>query len=288
MKSMTGYGYAEYQDEKRHYILEVKSYNNRYLDILISIPNFLNPLETEIREVINKRAERGRIEVYLKVREIEEDVEINIDNELAKNYSKSLKNLLEVAKIDDRVSLSHILALEGVVKEERQHNIDEYRDVIIPLLEDALNQWEKARIKEGKETLIDILKNIAIIEDTVKLFSEKSSEIEGYIKANIKNRFKEVLGDAVAEQRFLAETAVLLVKYSINEEIARLTGHIDSLKQSAESKISAGKKMDFICQELNREINTIGSKSFIFEINNKVIEAKDGLEKIREQLRNIE
>ncbi|MDC7126516.1 MAG: YicC family protein [Spirochaetales bacterium] len=288
MKSMTGYGYAEYQDEKIHLILEVKSYNNRYLDIIINQPVFLNPLEADIRKYINDRAERGRIEVYLRMRELEEDIVFHLDRSAAKTYSDALKELSQIAGINEKLELSHLLSFDGMLKAEKKRDIEEYKKKVFPLLEEAFKQWDDSRIKEGQETYNDISSSLDVIYGAVDLFEEKASEMEENIKTNIKTRFNEVLGDEVAEQRILAETAVLLVKYSINEEIVRLKGHLDSFKTSALSGDAVGKKLDFICQEINREINTIGSKSVIIEINQKVVDVKDSLENIREQLRNVE
>ena len=288
MKSMTGYGSAEYQDEKIHFILEIKSYNNRYLDIIINQPVFLNPIEPEIRKYIGDNAERGRVEIYLKIRELEEDVVFHIDKHAASEYADSLRALCEAVGIDEEINLAHLLSFEGLLKSEKKRDIDEYRKKIFPLLETCLVQWDESRLREGKETAEDINANLAVIYDAAELFKARAGEMEDNIRTNIKTRFAEVLGNEADEQRIMTETAVLLVKYSINEEIVRLKGHLDSFKAAAESGNAVGKKLDFICQEINREVNTIGSKSFIMELNQRVIQVKDSLENIREQLRNIE
>ena len=288
MKSMTGYGYAEYQDEKQHLILEIKSYNNRYLDVVINQPVFLNGLEAEIRKYISDNAERGRVEVYLRVRELEEDLVFHLDKNAASAYADTLRQLAEAAGLEQSVKLEHLLSFEGILKTEKNRDIEEYREKIMPLLETCLGQWEDSRLKEGLETRADIKSHLDIIYGAVELFTARAAEIEDNIKNNIKAKFIDVLGDELDENRVLAETAVLLVKYSISEEISRLKGHLDSFSESMESGGSVGKKLDFICQEINREVNTIGSKSIIMEVNQKVVEVKDSLENIREQLRNVE
>lgn len=288
MKSMTGYGSAEYQDEKIHLILEMKSYNNRYLDIIINQPVFLNSLEPEIRKYIGENAERGRVEFYLKIRELEEDVVFHLDKHAASAYADSLRELTDVVGIDEKVSLAHLLSFEGLLKSEKKRDIDDYRKKIFPLLDTCLAQWEESRCKEGVETAKDINAHLAVIYEAVELFKSRAGEMEDNIKTNIRTRFNEVLGSEIDEQRILTETAVLLVKYSINEEIVRLKGHLDSFTSASKSGSAIGKKLDFICQEINREVNTIGSKSFIMELNQKVVEVKDSLENIREQLRNVE
>jgi len=288
MKSMTGYGYSEYQDEKIHFILEMKSYNNRYLDIIINQPVFLNALEPEIRKYISDNAERGRVEIYLKVRELEEDIVFHLDKTAAASYAETLRGLTDAAGLDEDINLSHLLSFEGILKTEKKRDIEEYWTKISPLLEDCFAQWDESRQKEGVETSADIKSNLSVIYDAIELFKSKAGEMEDNIKNNIRAKFAEVLGDDIGEQRVLAETAVLLVKYSINEEIVRLKGHLDSFSAATESGGAVGKKLDFICQEVNREVNTIGSKSVILELNQKVVEVKDALENIREQLRNVE
>lgn len=288
MKSMTGYGYSEYQDDKIHIILEMKSYNNRYLDIIINQPVFLNALEPEIRKYIGGNAERGRVELYLKVRELSEELVFHLDKSAAASYAGTLRELTAAAGLDDNINLSHLLSFEGILKTEKKRDIDEYRSKIIPLLEDCFQQWDETRVKEGLETATDIKSNLSILYEAVELFKSRADEMEDNIKNNIRTKFADVLGDELGEQRVLAETAVLLVKYSINEEIVRLKGHLDSFSSAADSGGAVGKKLDFICQEINREVNTIGSKSFIMEINQRVVEVKDALENIREQLRNVE
>jgi len=285
---MTGYGYEEYQDEKLHVSLEIKSYNNRYLDIIINQPSFLNPLEQQLRKYISENAERGRVELYLRVRELEEELILHLDKSAAASYAGTLRELSQIAGLSDKIELSHLLAFDGILKTEKKRDIDNYQQRITPLLEKCFRQWEESRIIEGRSTEEDIKRNISLIYDAIALFEEKAAEMETNIKTNIRAKFMDVLGDQIDEQRVLAETAVLLVKYSINEEIVRLKGHLDSFLAAVSGADAVGKKLDFICQEINREVNTIGSKSFMLEVNQKVIEVKDSLENIREQLRNVE
>ncbi len=288
MKSMTGYGYAEYQDDKIHLSIEIKSYNNRYLDIVINQPAFLNGLEPELRKYISSNAERGRVEVYLRVRELEEDVVFYIDKAAAKSYADALKGLTDAAGLDEKISLSHLLSFEGVLKSEKNRDLDEYFAKIMPLMKSCMSQWEDSRIKEGAETEGNIKSHLDVIYKALTVFEKNAAEMENHILTNIKTKFTDVLGDQLDEQRVLAETAVLLVKYSINEEISRLRGHLDSFSSALKLDEAIGKRLDFVCQEINREVNTIGSKSIIMEVNETVVSVKDSLENIREQLRNVE
>ena len=288
MKSMTGYGYSEYQDEQIHISFEIKSYNNRYLDIIINLPPFLNSLEPELRKLITADAARGRVEVYIRVRELEEDLTVHLDRGAVKAYSETLRELASAAGIEADLRPADFLQLEGILKTEKKRDIDIYRLRVNELYAECSRQWDASRKAEGRTAEEDIRSHIGQIADALVLFEQKAGEMESNIVSGIRTKFSEVLGDQADEQRVLAETAVLLVKYSINEEIVRLRAHIDAFLKEAGSGSAVGKKLDFLCQEINREINTIGSKSFMVEINQKVVDVKDKLENIREQLRNVE
>ena len=285
---MTGFGFAEYIDDTYSVSIDLKSYNNRFLDIAVNLPPFLNPLEPKIREYLSGRVSRGRVEVYVRYRELEEDLRVVLDRAAARNYLDILEELSDIAGKHEPVTLGHLIGLEGVLKTEKVRNIEDIWLRILPGLNEAFARYEENRLREGEAARTDILSNLAIIRNTVSLFSEHAAGLEQDIRENIAKRFKEVLGDLVDEPRVLAETAVLLVKFSINEEIVRLDGHIGEFERIVHSGEQAGKKLDFLCQELNREFNTVGSKSSVLEINRAVVESKDALEKIREQLRNIE
>ena len=156
------------------------------------------------------------------------------------------------------------------------------------MLNEAYDEFDASRLREGAVTKQDILGHLAVLKAATGLFQERSRDLEALIQSNLRERFDQVMGNRMDEDRVLAETAVLLVKFSIDEEISRLTGHLDAFADIADSDGPVGKKLDFICQEVNREINTVGSKSTLYEINQRVVDAKDSLEKIREQLRNVE
>ena len=268
--------------------LELKSYNNRYLDLFVNLPSFLSPLEPRVRETVAVKVQRGRIEVTLKVKELEEDVRIFLDSSSAKAYAGALEELSRIVGIEERIHLSHLLKMDGILKTEKNRNLELYWSVLEPVLSVALEEFETSRIREGASTETDILSNLELLELNLGIVEKNAPELERYIKDNLYARFTEMLGESVDESRVYAETAVLLVKYSINEEIVRLRSHLDSFKMTTSESGSIGRKLDFICQEINREVNTIGSKSFLIEVNQAVIEMKDALEKIREQLRNVE
>lgn len=288
MKSMTGYGLSEYQDEKIRMVTEIKSYNNKYLDISINLPPFLSPLDIETRKYVKNRVGRGRVEITVRIKELEEDLAVVVDREAVKTYNTALKEIAEEAEINESPHISHFLRLEGVIKTLKNRDMERYRRILFSELDRVFEVYEEGRQTEGKETAADIFLNLDILSDSLEIIKGKEKELEEIFKNNILTRFQEMINGDVDENRVLAETALLLMKYGIGEEINRLESHFGQFKRIAAQPGQVGKKLDFICQEINREINTIGSKSTLLEISHAVVEAKDSLEKIREQLRNVE
>ena len=288
MKSMTGYGYTEYADEKLNLTLEIKSYNNKYLDIYINLPPFLSPLEPDVREFLNRRIPRGKVECSVRLKEMEEDLEISIDKPAVSGYFKALSELKDAAGINEEIRLSHLLRMDGVLKTRKNRDIERYGNIINRCLEEAFSEYNESKIREGKVTEEDLLNSLKVLEEKAELFAGRADQMEADISNNIRERFKKLLEDSYDENRVLAETALLLMKYSINEEIVRLRGHLVSFRQDMKTDRPVGKKLDFLCQEIGREINTIGSKSNMQEVIQGVVESKDCLDRIREQLRNCE
>ena len=288
MKSMTGYGISEIQNKKIRMVCEIKSYNNKFLDMSINIPSFLSPLDPEIRRWIQDRVARGRVELTVRVKELEEDLEVIVDPSAVKTYSNALSEIAAAAGIHEEPHISHFLKLEGVLTTLQKRNIDEYRDTLFTEMEKAFVEYEKVKEIEGFQTERDIENNLSALEEMLILVKSKEKEMEQTFKNNIVTRFHELLNEELDENRVLSETALLLMKYGIGEEINRLEGHFKQFRIFLKENNPVGKKLDFLCQEINREINTIGSKTTLLEISSSVVGAKDSLEKIREQLRNVE
>jgi uncharacterized protein (TIGR00255 family) len=288
MISMTGYGYTEGLSSDYQYSCEVKSYNNRYLDVLVNIPSFLSPLEPKVRDFFSDSVLRGRVEVNIRYRDLEEDIELHLDKKTASAYVRGLKELGSSLDISGELQIRDFLGIEGIFKQVKNRDLDLYWERIQPGLEDILEQWKKSRLREGEKTSDHIAKEISRIKALYDIFIQKGSELEAYIKEDVRSRFQDVLGQEVDENRILSEVAVLLVKYSIKEEQIRLGSHLEHFDKLANEPGAKGKKLDFLCQEMGREINTIGSKSPFADLNQSVVEAKDALENIREQLKNVE
>lgn len=288
MKSMTGYGYIETLEENFQASVEIKSYNNRYSEVSVGLPSFLQPLEPRVKQFLSDAVGRGKVDVYVRFRELEEPVDIHLDESGVKAYSVAFEKLAELTGLTEAPRISDFLMVEGLLKPVKHRDLDSYWDKLSPLFEAARERWEETRVVEGAKTQDDVLGHIASIEAARELFTSYAGELESRIKDGLKEKFEAVLGQEIDENRILAETAMLLVKYSINEEIQRLGAHLERFREYAASEGPVGKKLDFLCQEINREINTIGSKSVILEVNQAVVEAKDALENVREQLRNVE
>jgi uncharacterized protein (TIGR00255 family) len=285
---MTGFAHREIEREGLRGSLELKSYNNRYLDLYIYMPPYLSRLEPRIRSFISERIVHGKVEVSLRIREIDAPVSVSADLEAAKSVVAMLRRISDVCALQDAPKLGNILGFEGVVAFER--NLDEGAlwARLEPELEACFADYDESRLREGRATAADIGTQMARVSAAVSLISSKASEIEATIKKQLIARFEETLGDAVDQGRVLTELASYLMKYTINEELSRLSAHIDSFGRIMETEKAPGKKLDFLCQEMNREVNTIGSKSMMLEVSRAVVELKDALENIREQLRNVE
>jgi len=288
MKSMTGYAYRESISGNITVSVEIKGYNSRFLDLSIYLPSWLSSLETGMREYMSSRFARGKVEVSVRVREHNAGITVSINENAAKMYEKAIRGLAGTLGTKEEPSLAMILGLDGVLETETNRDAEKYSALIQPVLIAASDQFETERIREGKHTEEDILSHIAILKESAESISAHVPELEASIKENLRSRFEELLGDRIDESRILAETAVLLVKYTISEELARLSAHLEEFRLEAERNSSPGKKLDFLCQEINREINTIGSKTPVLEVSRTVVEMKNALENIREQLRNVE
>lgn len=289
MKSMTGYGFCELNEEKFSLKVEVKSYNNRYLDINHNIPYFLAPIEQEIDNKIKEICSRGHVDLIIRIKNTIENIAVTVDTGTAKSYLEAFKQIQNLSEGKISYTFSDLISQEGVIGAEHNDNADLYRESVMNALNKSLEMYNSSKEREGEATKKDLIRLENSLETSLEKVKTRAGDLEKLIKENLYSRFKEMLSDqAYDENRILAELAVMLVKYSINEEISRLTAHLDLFSSLVNSDVPVGRRLDFLCQEMNREINTIGSKSQIVEVNFEVVNMKDCLENIREQLRNIE
>ena len=224
----------------------------------------------------------------MRVRELATQTQAFLDRELATQYIQTLQDLRKLAGIRKPLGLEHLLSLEGIIRTDRQRDPEGVRPLVLQALELAYDQFDSARVREGASTVSDIQVQVNRIQSGLGTIETLAETIEKTIVEGVRSKFAEVLGSQIDEQRVLTEAAALVVKHSINEELHRIRTHIGSFVQTLQAGEPAGKKLDFLSQELNREINTIGSKAFLVPVTQEVVAMKDALENIREQLRNLE
>ena len=287
MISMTGYGYSEINYENAVISVEIKSVNSRFLDLSINLPPYLNAIESFFRNLIIKNISRGKVDVFIRVKELESDAQIVADTKIAQSYSEAIKQVAKAIGYDENnIPLSLILSQTGVLNTNKNYDVQDYQKKIEPVFQNALEIFLSDAKREGENLKADLKQKLSKLEECADFFEKWQPKMEEIFKQQIVSRFNELLGEQVDQNRIMTEVAAMLVKYTINEEIVRLKSHIKAMKQEMENPFP-GKKLDFICQEMNREINTIGSKNQFAEVGAMVICAKDSLENIREQSKNI-
>jgi len=289
MTSMTGYAYEEVSSEKAVVSVEIKSVNSRFLDLSINLPPYLNPLESYYRGKITESVVRGKVDVYIRVKELETDAEVTADTGVAVSYMNAIKKVADACGYDsNNIPLSLILNQPGVLNSNRSYDVEKYKNLIEPVFNASLKKFCADREREGANMKADLESKLGKLEECAAFFKDWQPKMETAFKEQVTAKFQELLGDHADENRIMTETAAMIVKYTINEEIVRLHSHIAAMKSELKNNPTPGKKLDFICQEMNREINTIGSKNQFQEVGAMVITAKDSLENIREQSKNVE
>lgn len=289
MNSMTGYGFKEAIIDNTQISVEIKSVNNRFLDLNIYLPSFLNPLEKQIRQIITQKIVRGKVDISIRVKDLNTSATVIADESAAKKYYDAILKISNSLNYKEKeIPLSLILNQEGVLNVTYQYDAQKYWEKIKDIFDEVFNQFIEDRKREGENLKVDLLKKLSVLDECALFFKEWQPKMEQKFKEQITRRFTELLQDKVDENRIMAEVAAMLVKYTINEEIVRLQSHLKALRFELTESPYPGKRLDFICQEANREINTIGSKNQFVEVGQMVINAKDALENIREQSKNVE
>lgn len=291
MYSMTGYGMGEHSNDKSHVKIEIKSVNNRYCDIAIRLPKNLIALEDRIKREIRNKVSRGKIDVFVNIDNLETNSsEIDVDIPLAKQYYNAILKLKNELNIDSKITLSDIYKMQGVITATvEEDDVEEYWEVLEVALKTAVDNFLEMRKTEGENLKLDMkdkLSNIVLSAEKIKEKAPVSLEQNTQkLKDNIKNNLRDENLDI---QRLTTEVAIMCDKLSIDEEVTRIFLHISQFNDIINHNEPVGRKLDFLIQELNREVNTIGSKSTDIEILNNVVNLKSEIEKIREQIQNIE
>ena len=291
IKSMTGYGKSEQTIDSLNVTVEIKSVNHRYFEFSARVPREYGFLEEKLKKYCNSLITRGKVECYVSVEDLEErEMEVNVNETLAAGYVKALKELSERFGLKDDISAVTLSRYPDVITLHKASE-DEERiwNAIKTVAETAVSKFIEMRETEGSKLRGDILSRADYIIECVEFIEGRSPETVREYNEKLKQRMKELLGDAaVDEQRLLNEAAIYADKIAVDEETVRLRSHISQLRDFMNSSEAIGRKLDFLVQEINREANTIGSKAQDVDIAKKVIAIKAEVEKIREQVQNIE
>lgn len=293
IKSMTGFGRGEYTDGKRNITVEIKSVNHRYSDITVKMPRRYGFAEDKIKSAVKEKLRRGKVDVSVMVENItENDINIKLNQPIAKQYYENLKLLKQSFDLSGEITLELLATMPDVMKAIADVEDEEEitKAILIPLSR-AAEDLESMRQAEGEKLAADLLEKGRTIKSILDKIEERAPGVVKDYTARLKDRITELLdGNAtLPEERILTEAAIFADKSAIDEEITRLNSHLAQLEKILTSGgDTQGKKLDFLVQEMNREANTIGSKANDITITNYMLEIKSEIEKIREQVQNIE
>lgn len=292
LKSMTGFGRSEIAQVERKITVEIKAVNHRYCDITIKLPKKLNFFEAAIRNLLKQYIGRGKIDIYITYEDYtENNVCVKYNAELAKEYYENLKKMSNDFGIANDVSVSTLAKFPDVFTlEEQTINEAELWELVEEAIRSAASRFVETRIAEGENLKKDLLSKLDYMLELVDFIEERSPKVVTEYRNKLYAKVAELLGDTKLDESILAtEITIYADKICVDEETVRLRSHIQNMKNILENdNDNVGRKLDFIAQEMNREANTILSKSGDLEITNKAIDLKTEIEKVREQVQNIE
>ena len=291
LKSMTGFGRCEIANEQQKITVEMKSVNHRYCDINIKMPKKLSIFEAGMRSLLKKYIQRGKVDVFISYEDYtENNMVLKYNEELAAEYVEVLKRMSEKFGIEDDVRTSSLSRYPDVLSlEEQAIDADELWSVLENALTQACVQFVETRVAEGENLKNDLISKLDGMLVDVDYIEARSPEILTEHRQRLEAKVRELLGDStIDESRIITETTIFADKICVDEEIVRLRSHIASTRQALIDGGSIGRKLDFIAQEMNREANTILSKANDLEVANHAINLKTEIEKVREQIQNIE
>lgn len=291
IKSMTGFGRCEVLKDSRKFTVELKSVNHRYLDVNIRMPKKLNFFETSIRTLLKSYADRGKVDIFITYEDLSQSqVSVKYNAALAAEYLKYLNQMAEEFSLDNDVRVSTLSRYPEVfTMEECSEDEDELWNGLKEALEGAFSQFVEMRTKEGERLKEDILLKLDLLSEQIRFIEERSPQIIAEYRTKLEEKMRELLEDTqIDDNRIAAEVILFADKICTDEEVVRLKSHIQHMKETLEESNGIGRKLDFIAQEMNREANTILPKANDLDISNRAISLKTEIEKIREQIQNIE
>lgn len=289
MLSMTGYGRAMRAEDGRELTVELKSVNHRFLDLSFRMPRGLMFLEDEVRKLISRRVSRGHVDVFMTYRNLRSDARtVTVDRALFDAYARALDELSGSGLRDDRSLMAVARMNDVLIVTEAEEDQEALRRLTADTVNDALDALLQMRTREGIEMKRDLVNRIDHIEEMTGEIEARYPETVQEYKARLRVSIEEMIGQGVDEARLLTEVAIMADRSAIAEETVRLRAHIAQLRECMEKNEPVGRRIDFLVQELNREVNTISSKSQDVPITRCVVSLKAEIEKLREQLQNIE
>lgn len=291
VKSMTGYGRAQRQIGGRDITVEIKAVNHRFFEFSARVPRVYGYLEEKLKSFVGARVARGKVEVGVTILNLQSgsaDVRVNLD--LARGYVCALRDLCDPLELKDDLSLSAIARFSDIFTVRKsEEDEEEVWAAVSQVAEEAVSAFVAMREREGKRLREDLLSKLGRIETLIATVEERSPQTVAQYRERLYQKLQEVLGDrSVDEGRVLTEAAIFSERIAVDEETVRLHSHLSQFRKILDTPEAVGRKLDFLVQEINRECNTIGSKAQDVQIAGVVVEMKSEIEKIREQIQNIE
>lgn len=292
LNSMTGFGRAEISKSNVSFTTEIRSVNNRYCEVSLKMPQSLQNLENEVRELIQKRISRGKLHVFIRMDEgVEAVTRVHFDKKAAKLYFRMLEELRYSLDISEPINMNHILSNENIFKvpDDQLDRIENLRPIVLECLEAAIEDLKKMRAQEGEHLKKEFLEKLDTIDSVCETIKHLAAERVPEARKKLNERISVLLeSDNFDKDRLEIEIALLADKLDVTEELVRLESHTKFFREALEDGDSVGRKLNFLIQEMHREINTIGSKANHAGIAHHVVQLKESLEIIREQIQNIE
>lgn len=289
---MTGFGHSHIVEKDFELDIQVKSVNGRFLDLRLHIPREYHPFDSEIKKTLSQFFARGTVDLYCnrRVQLSEKNAKLVINEEIAKSYVQAFNKLSKKLKLKDELSINILARLPEISQLKTQDEVsDQEKKVLLKTLEQACKSCLDERLREAKALKRDLLDNLKNLENLIQKIQEIREEVNSELAEKFASRLKALgLTEQIDPIRILQEVSVQIDRSDINEELSRLGEHISSYRKLIQSGDQHGKKLDFYAQELLREINTIGSKSQVAKLTSLVVDAKSVIERIREQVQNVE
>ena len=291
LKSMTGYGRVKVENDLREITVELRSVNHRYLDLNIKVPRIYGYLEEMVSKQAQAAIARGKVDIFVSVRAKEgADIRVSPNMAVIQGYVDAIRKVSETYGLSDEATALSLLRLPDAMEQSKEEaDADQLKAEVSAVLDQALTEYNAMREKEGARLVEDVTYRAGLIAQSVDFVEQRSPDCVEEYRQRIAARMTEILdGTELAQQRILQEAALYADKVNVTEEIVRLRSHLAQLETMLKSPVAIGRKLDFLVQEMNRETNTIGSKANDFQIAKTVVDMKAEIEKIREQIQNIE